>query len=973
MMRKKLSVFAGILLAAMTLFSAEFKLTDGGRAASCIVLRENASKTEKHAAKELSYFLGKISGGECPRIGTAPVAGKYPIYLELTDDKRVEKEGFRITADAKSLRIAGREEVGVLYGVYEVLKKDGGIRWLTPGDDGEYFKVKPTISVKEGVRIKNPDFAWRNLHFVSMRYSSPIKDTRDWGMRNNARFRARLNLFETKELKDLLEERAVIPEAGGHCFTPLLLGDGTGKRVKAETLFREHPEYFPVVNGKRTISRGGGAGNAQPCTSNADVIRIVADGVAAWSRKAAGKPLLFGFGNNDCTQWCSCEKCLAQDPPEERKKGIKSTRYWKFLNAVLEQVRAKAPNAKMVGWTYQTFSVPPKGVKPNLNLTALMISNHRRCWKHALDDPNCPTNGWYLKYNKDWHDTGVKMYSYEMLSRAGIHFIPIERIWVENLRWYKKNMPNFIGMQTERSAPDGIYTRSKAQQKEGSIAWFRMWQSIYLAMYFHWDVNADFEKVAEEANSLYYGKGWEGGIKPFRKLLEKLFLESSGCWGYGHSAPVGKFLDVPGAKEKLEKYLSSAEKAAALDPDKRALAHVKREREFFESTWVKAHEEYIKNFREIKAYPLAGKIVLDGKLSEKDWKNADTVTRFTLTNGSGLAKCQTAVKIAYDEDYIYLGIECLEPHPDKLLTEVKEHDGPVWGDNNIEIFLNDPILGGAYFHIMVNTLGTVCDGSVTPGQKGIQKSYESLLECRTSFEKDRYFMEMRIPAKTVTGSKLVPGSVLKMNIMRGRRLAGERGEKELSTWSKGTPHSVEVFHAVNFAHPRKVGSGNRQEIDTRAWKNGTFNELAPAKKRKIPKTWKVKDDLIPLHFSLSNGKSYGGELEMLLHPGSTDNYFLRLSKGFLSQSHDLKAVKFKAVFRVRGKGKISFGVLRRSKDWKYLGMKTVAAMDVDEKDWAYKSIEFDHPTGDLTERHGFLFWVREGRLDIDDLFLAGKQ
>ena len=76
---------------------------------------------------------------------------------------------------------------------------------------------------------------------------------------------------------------------------------------------------------------------------------------------------------------------------------------------------------------------------------------------------------------------------------------------------------------------------------------------------------------------------------------------------------------------------------------------------------------------------------------------------------------------------------------------------------------------------------------------------------------------------------------------------------------------------------------------------------------------------------------------------------------------------------MRGKGKISFGVLRRSKDWKYLGMKTVAVMDVDEKDWAYKSIEFDPPTGDLTERHGFLFWVREGRLDIDDLFLAGKQ
>ena len=957
-----------VMMFSLVLCGAEMKLTENRKAVSSIILRKNAGKVEKHAAKELAEYLGKISGGESPVIGTAPVKGKYPIYLELTSDKKVGEEGFKISADKKALRIAGKEEIGVLYGVYEVLKKDGGIRWLTPGKDGEYYKIKPTITVKEGVRIKNPDFKWRALHTVSMKWTSPIKDTRDWAVRNNVRLQANLSLFSKPGLKEILEDRGSLVSAGGHCFTPLLLGGGR-KTVKPEVLFAEHPEYFPIVHGKRKISRNGGT-QPQPCTSNEDVIRIVAEGIVAWNKKAGERPLLFGFGNNDCTTWCSCEKCLAQDPPEEKKKGMKSTRYWKFLNAVLKKAREMDPFVKMVGWTYQNYSLPPLGVKPDLDIAALMISNHRRCWKHALDDKNCPTNGWYYKYNKDWHDTGVKMYTYEMLSRAGLRFIPVERIWIENLKWYKKNMPNVIGMQTERSAPDGIYSGKRGV--EGKVGWFRMWQSMYLAMYFHWDIAADYKKVAEEANSLYYGKGWEGGIREFRTLLEKLFLDASGCWGYGHSTPVGKFLDVPGAKEKLEKYLASAEKAAASDPDKRALAHVKQERKFFEETWVRAYNEYIKNYREIKAYPLMGKIVLDGKLNEKDWKNADTVTRFSLTGSYAPAKYQTAVKLAYDEDNIYVGIECLEPHPDKVLSMVKTHDGPVWSDNSIELFINDPILGGTYFQIILNALGVVCDGSVTPGQKGITRSYESGTVCKVTKGKDRYFMEVKIPVKNITGSKLTSGSVLKMNVMRGRRLAGDKMEKELSTWSNGTPHNVEVFHPVNFAAPRKIASGNRTEVDTRAWKNGSFNELAGGKRFRIPKTWKVKENKVPKHFSLSGGKNYGGDLEMLLHPGSRENYFLRLRKGFLFQFHNITAKNYKASFRIRGEGEISFGILRKNARGKSLGMKTLVKLPVNEKEWTFKSIEFTHPSGDLTEKHALLFWTRKGTIDIDDLFLAGK-
>ncbi|MBO4305296.1 MAG: hypothetical protein J6A21_11985, partial [Lentisphaeria bacterium] len=216
-------ISAGILLfaASLTLSGAEFKLTDGGKAVSCIVVSKDAGVVQKHAAEELSKFLGKISGGECPAVGTAPVAGKYPICLERTDDKRVGEEGFRITADEKALRIAGREEIGILYGVYEVLKKDAGIWWLLPGPDGEYFTVKPTICVSKGERIKNPSFAVRNISAVCMNSNSVISDTWNWGVRNNMRFRGGYRKGPAGELQ---RKTGQIYKVGSHCYTTMMTG-----------------------------------------------------------------------------------------------------------------------------------------------------------------------------------------------------------------------------------------------------------------------------------------------------------------------------------------------------------------------------------------------------------------------------------------------------------------------------------------------------------------------------------------------------------------------------------------------------------------------------------------------------------------------------------------------------------------------------------------------------------------------------
>ena len=956
-----------LIAAAFILHGTEFLLTKNGKAVSSIVLGKNATIVEKHAADELAKFLAKISNGERPAIGTKEVKGKYPIYIGLTGDKKVKEEGFKISADKKGLYIQGKTPVGTIYGAYAVLKKFAGILWLMPGDDGEYFKVKPTIAVPEGVIIENPDFNYRDISTVCMGWNTGVWDTWDWGLRNNMRFHALAGVFrKSAKQKEGMLKRAIISKIGGHCFSPLLVYNPKNKtaaqtRKYAEQMLKEHPEYFPLIRGKRVLSWHGGV-QPQPCTSNPEVIKLVAKN-AVIQMKNAIQPTSLQFCNNDCTQWCQCENCLAQDPPEERKKGILSTRYWLFANAVFTEIVKQYPQAKFGGESYQNYSRAPKGVKPyqGKEMESVLLSNHRHCWKHPLNDPDCPTNRWYYEYNKEWHDMGIALHTYEEFLYAGRQFIPAEKNFVNELKFFKKHLPNVTGMQTEICCPDGVYS-GRFNTYLNKNNWEMMWQTIYLAMYFHWNINADYEKEYEKINSLYYGKGWDGGMREFRKLLTDLYMNASGCHGYGHSTPLGKFLDVPEAKEKLFKYLDSAEKAAAEDPDKRALKHVKKVREFFEKTWIREYNKYITNFRTITAYPLMGKITIDGKLNEKDWINADVTTRFKDCTTNAPAKQQTAVKIAYDEDNIYVGIECMEPlNKDQLISRETKHDGPIWQDNGVELFLNDPILGGAYYQIIINDRGIIADGVANPR---FDKSYESGTEVKTRFADGRYFMEVRIPAKSITGSKLTAGTVLKMNVMRERRPKQGIPGKESTTWSSGNPHSVDTFHPVTFATPRQVSSGNRTIIDTRPWKNGSFDETTT--KAVLYKHWNLHGSKItPANWSFSNTKSYGGDMEYLLHPGSKTNYFVRLRKGFICSRYGQKNDKITVIFRARGKGKLNFRVLRKNR------AQTISNMEINSDNWKDYKFTFQRP-GDKKEEQHLIVWPSvkgNGYIDMDDIYL----
>jgi len=101
-------------------------------------------------------------------------------------------------------------------------------------------------------------------------------------------------------------------------------------------------------------------------------------------------------------------------------------------------------------------------------------------------------------------------------------------------------------------------------------------------------------------------------------------------------------------------------------------------------------------------------IVVDGKLTERDWERAVIISNFEDIEGVVKPKptFKTEVKMTWDAQYLYIGAVLEEPH---LWGTLKKYDDIIYRDHDFEVFL-DPIGDGVhYFEIEINVLGTLMD------------------------------------------------------------------------------------------------------------------------------------------------------------------------------------------------------------------------------------------------------------------------
>ena len=329
-MRRSVSLFAA-LVAMPCLFGGELILAERGKRADfAIVVREGAGPSEAFAATEFRDWTAKLTGVTLPVVTNAHPA--KAVRMRTVSDSRLGDDGFRLRTDGDDLRIEGGVR-GVLYGVYEILERFGGIGWFA-----SYSTLVPEVdrlAVPDGLDETHvPAFEMREEYFYDVSTDGDFA----------ARLRLNGNFCDLKERHGGKFGR-VGAGLRSHTFWELL---------RVEEYGRTHPEYFSMRGGKRVVSDDP-KHETQLCLTNPDVVRIVADNLIAAIRRDP-TALRFGVSQNDNVIHCECEACAAVDTEEGGHAGT----VVRFVNAVAARVKEVFPDKFVQAAAYQYSRRPVK-------------------------------------------------------------------------------------------------------------------------------------------------------------------------------------------------------------------------------------------------------------------------------------------------------------------------------------------------------------------------------------------------------------------------------------------------------------------------------------------------------------------------------------------------------------------------------------------------------------------------------------
>ncbi len=785
-----LLAFAGVFAAEMGAAEApqKYDLVKDGAAKSAIVLNESLSTVEFFAALELADYLEKISGAR-PEIRRTPAKGLYNILLytwewranqtklftELNlknrfgkDVNKIKDDGYLISADADGLCIIGMEPIAVYYGVCDLLRDCGEVRWFFPGEDGEYCPKAPSFSVPAQRRICNPDFKKRNF---SIAYAGVnLEPTVLWMLRNKMTpGRSYFNAMGSGR------------SLGGHIFSTLL----------PDTLYDEHPEYFCMdKDGKRIPQNGkvkkdpgkprplGGQAN-QPCTSNPEVVDIMCRNVVKMIGQADNVKS-FTVLNNDNTAWCNCTNCVKLDPEAERSHNWVSTRFWLLNNELIKAIKTNYPKVEVCSSAYQNYQEFPKGVVPDPRCTILLWM-HSRCYTHSLGDEKCLPNARFRRIIKEWSDAKMPVYpaNYTDCQAGGTYlYQPLENILAKDNQYYKKM--NCVGSTDFVAPKDAVFVKAYENPRHLTM-WRANFMNYYVDAATKWDSTLDYSRIVDDVGAKFYGKAWPQ-FKAFRDLLRAAYegADTHLCYGTPSMAQ-GKCLDNKATHQKLNELLAAALAAAA--GDETVTARIKLEEQFFRGSWEENRAKLDKVITEN-----AEALKVAGAPSEADWDKAKMVDDFKVFEKADVkAEPGATARALYDDNNIYLRIEAFVKDPSVLKKTMKKRDDIPWSDSTFELFFAPDAWAGKYLHFVVNPDGCIWD-AMTVGPLNQDSGFNADADVKTAVMSDRWRADIRIAFKDLGGAPK-PGEGMKINICRGNPSA---------SWSAGEFHGRDVYRTVIF-------------------------------------------------------------------------------------------------------------------------------------------------------------------------------
>jgi len=552
-----LTVLGGLLLAsAATAALYEpagepfIDIVVAGQSQAQIVIPAEPTYLEQFAASELQAYLEKISGAKLPIIEESRRdTALYTFFLGDTrrseqldiepDERTMGRDGFALRSVSNGLVVLGRNELGTLFGVYELLERYFDIRWFMPGDVGEYVPRQETLRMGQVNLVYKPSFRVR------------------WVGNGEWPLRQRMNAYVTAG------NRSVGINWKWHFHTFI-------KLMPPQEYYAEHPDYFAMVNGKRTVTDSKSHGN-QLCTSNADVIREIAKNLIAVLDAEPGIEIIT-LSPNDGGGFCECDDCTALDEPGRDWFAKYSRRLAIFNNEVARLVKQKHPDVLIKVGAYAMYARPPldEDYRPESNLF-FQLCHLYFCHNHPLGSGACKAgetyqpkgqfqpNQEFCKILDQWLDLSPHLFVYEYYSIGGMARA--------NLPWpLVHTMRTDIPYYRDRGV-EGFYT-----QLSGDL-WHRLGLNYYVAAKLCWSADLDVDVLLDDYFQKFYGPAAKP-MADYFMAMEQSMQAWNGCASYGLQGVSG--LRVVGPKiftpQAIERMLASLEEAERLTTEDEILS-----------------------------------------------------------------------------------------------------------------------------------------------------------------------------------------------------------------------------------------------------------------------------------------------------------------------------------------------------------------------------------------------------------------
>jgi Domain of unknown function (DUF4838) len=464
--------------------STVLELVKNGVPQAELIIPAEASAEEKAASRFIAGYITKSTGAGIPIVsenkpgnalvkiylGSTAMAAKYKGKLD-----EMLSDGYIIDfPKPNTMVIASLSNKGLDFAAFEFLERYVGIRWLFPGELGEYVPKKLDISVPVNNIIDEPGFISRRIsdrRLWSLDHGPGNGDLQKWAyrMRYNSRVKFHHNLA------------GLLPPS---------------KYTKS------HPEFFPVIDGKRHLPSEDISHRYQPCFTTDSVDEAVKNIINEFA-KVKTNNYTYSLGVNDIGGYCECPKCREKNCSGRNFLGLEncSNLYYPWVNKIASRVSQKYPDAKFGLLAYCNVIDPPQNNQVDPHVIPYICHETLSLLTPSVDKKND-------RLLERWKKTGCQLGWYDY---AYGKFYILPRVYPRYLaKVYKRLYDQNVRYYYSEAYPDDKFT-------EGP--------KLYVLFKTLWNPNVDVDKLIKEWCECAVGKEAASYLVKYYDFYEHFWTE----------------------------------------------------------------------------------------------------------------------------------------------------------------------------------------------------------------------------------------------------------------------------------------------------------------------------------------------------------------------------------------------------------------------------------------------------------------